>query len=154
MGHEQLEKGLAEVRRVKAVWEDTGSGLKSVQSRATLDQALDEAKCKLAMAIGLAGGSNWVIQRHLHLFMLVKFVRGLGCMDLAEADFIRPGEAKYNSMQWLFNLLKNKANDAAVAAALGELRIKFGEPLRTCDNMIAICGRFFCFVGDKYEVME
>ncbi|OGF38172.1 hypothetical protein A2482_04305 [Candidatus Falkowbacteria bacterium RIFOXYC2_FULL_48_21] len=152
MENELLEKSIAELRLARAaverMHEEHGS------ERVTAEQALDMAKCQLAMAIVLAGGSNWVIQRHLHLFMLVKVVRGLGCLDLAEADVIPPREAKCDSLRRLFNLLKDKADDAAVAAALMEMRMKFGDPLRTCDNMVAIRGRFFRFADDKYEVME
>ena len=160
MENELLQKSLDEVRRARAVLEDTGTGLKTVSARAILERTLDEAKCKLAMAIVLAGGSNWVIQSHLHRLMLVKLVRGLGGMDLAEADFILPGEPKYDCVRRLFNLSEDKADDAEVAAVLTELRIKFGDFLRTCDNMIAIRGRFFRFDEgmpaqiSKYEVME
>ena len=155
MENELLEKGLAEVRRVKAIWENTGSGLKSVQSRATLDQALDEAKCKLAMAVVLNGGANWIVEPFFPgNIRLTKIVRGLGGLDVGSSEVYSHGHSAREPLIILWNLLPDEAASVEVATVLTELRVKFGDPLRTCDNMIAICGRFFRFVDGKYEVME
>ena len=155
MENELLAKGLAEVRRVKAIWEDAGSGLKSVQSRATQDQALDEAKCKLAMAIVLAGGSNWIIEPFFPgNFKLMKIIRGLGALDVGLSEVYNRGNPEHEPVRVLWNLLTDEADNAQVAAALMAFRGKFDCLSIECDNMIAIRGRFFRFAGGKYEVME
>lgn len=153
MENELLRKSVEELRKIQTIFDKRQKEEGTVPS--ALDQLLDELKCRLAFAIILAGGSNWVLEISTHRFTLTKIIRANGGMGIATLrdPFFMIGEPEYDGLRRLFNLLEEKADDAKVVALLTEFRKQFGDPLRTCDNMIAIRGRFFRFVGGKYEVM-
>lgn len=153
MDKDMLEKSMADLRLARAtlaaMHEEIGSG------RATADQAFNEAQCKLAMAIVLSGGSNWICESVFPdaSIKLAKIVRGAGGMNITSLSIYSRRNYEHGFVSRLQKLLTNKADDAEVAAALTEVHNRLHSFRDAYDKLIAVRGRFFRFVDGKYEVM-